>query len=517
MKISERKKFIVGLGVVFVVSWVLIVSLFYEKTREYAVSQGYEKIQNLLFNHRAIHSYIEEMQKPVIYSLKKRGLLYEEFFSPDILSFTFIARNIKDYYNKEMVKNNEEPIYFKLASKNPRNPINQADGFEKNLIEKFNETNETEYKKVLEEGGKSFLYVALPIAASKESCMRCHSDPAIAPKELVEMYGDQNGFFEKVGEIRAIISIKTSLAGALKEANEILYFMSAASFIVFAAIFLLICYFFNKIGKQEESLAQKTKELEELNKTLEERVADETEKRLKHQEILVQQSKMASMGEMIGAIAHQWKQPLNALSVVTQDVKYAYEDNEIDDKYISNFIEKTGSQIRYMSKTIDDFRNFFKPDKQKATFDVLEAIDESIALMGAGLKNNNITLVKNFPSSCISLYGNKTELAQVFLNIFANAKDALSSSATRERVISVEAAEDRGWIYIRIQDNGGGIDSAMLDRLFEPYTTTKKFGTGIGLYMSKIIVEEGFGGSLTAVNAKDGAKFEIKLERFKDN
>lgn len=156
MKISERKKFIVGLGVVFVVSWVLIVSLFYEKTREYAVSQGYEKIQNLLFNHRAIHSYIEEMQKPVIYSLKKRGLLYEEFFSPDILSFTFIARNIKDYYNKERVKNNEEPIYFKLASKNPRNPINQADGFEKNLIEKFNETNETEYKKVLEEGAKAF-------------------------------------------------------------------------------------------------------------------------------------------------------------------------------------------------------------------------------------------------------------------------------------------------------------------------------------------------------------------------
>lgn len=151
-----KQKSIALLGVVFLGAWIGMSFLFFEKSREYAIVDAYQKIQNTLYMHRAIHSYIEEQQKPVIYSLKERGLLYKEFFSPEILSFTFIARNIKDHYNVERQKAKEEPIYFKLAATNPRNPINKADKTEAELIKKFNETNTTEHKQILELDGKSF-------------------------------------------------------------------------------------------------------------------------------------------------------------------------------------------------------------------------------------------------------------------------------------------------------------------------------------------------------------------------
>ena len=147
----------------------------------------------------------------------------------------------------------------------------------------------------------------------------------LAPKELVERYGDKSGFYEKVGNIRAIISIRSPLSAALEDAKEVFIYLSVAAFFVFGGIYALICYFFGKISKRDSLLTAKTAELEELNKTLEERVASEIEKRVQKEELLIQQSKMVSMGEMIGAIAHQWKQPLNALSIIASDVKYAYE------------------------------------------------------------------------------------------------------------------------------------------------------------------------------------------------
>lgn len=492
--------------------------LFFEKSREYAIADAYQKIQNTLYMHRAIHSYVEEQQKPVIYSLKERGLLYKEFFSPEILSFTFIARNIKDHYNVERQKAKEEPIYFKLAATNPRNPINKADKTEAELIKKFNETNTTEHKQILELDGKKFLYIALPVAANKPSCMKCHSDPALAPKELVERYGDKSGFYEKVGNIRAIISIRSPLSAALEDAKEVFIYLSVAAFFVFGGIYALICYFFGKISKRDSLLTAKTAELEELNKTLEERVASEIEKRVQKEELLIQQSKMASMGEMIGAIAHQWKQPLNALSIIASDVKYAYEYNELDADYIREFSAKSDEQIRYMAKTIDDFKNFFKPDKAKTVFDPVEAVNGALALLSSQLKNNNIELSTLLPpAKTLSVYGNKNELAQVILNIANNAKDALVANVNHDRYISVLLSQEGDKIRISIEDNGGGINDELKERIFEPYMTTKEHGTGIGLYMSRVIVEEGFGGRLYVKDGAFGAVFVVELERFSEN
>ena len=280
----------------------------------------------------------------------------------------------------------------------------------------------------------------------------------------------------------------------------------------------MIYYFFRKISKRDELLTAKTKELEELNKTLEDRVASEIDKRVQKEELLIQQSKMASMGEMIGAIAHQWKQPLNALSVMTSDVKFAYEDNELDEKYISDFTAKTGEQIRYMAKTIDDFKNFFKPDKTKSAFDPIAALNDSLALLFSQFKNNDIELtIAALPAGVVSVYGNKNELAQVILNIANNAKDALVANVKQHRKINVFAGEEGDKIKISIEDNGGGISDELKEKIFEPYMTTKEHGTGIGLYMSRVIVEEGFGGRLYVEDGEHGAVFVVELERFSEN
>lgn len=488
----------------FVVLYAALSLFYWGETRKYAQNESFKKIQNLLFMHKAIHGYVEEFQKPAIYKLKEHGTLYKEYFSPQILSFTFIARNIKDYYNKERVKEALHPIYFKLASSNPRNEINRATDKEEVLINRFNVEKIKEYKSVIEENGSKFLYYALPVQPNQTSCMRCHGNPQDAPKELVALYGDKAGFYEELNKTRAIISIKAPLSEELKDANRIFLLLSFATFIAFCTIYLVIAYFVSK--------------LERINQTLAERVEDEVHKRVENERILIQQSKMAAMGEMIGAIAHQWKQPLNALSLLSQDVKSAYEFEELNDEYIDRFSEKANEQIRYMSKTIDDFKNFFKPDKDKKEFCINEAVQNAISILEIQMKNNDIEIKLELATSNTQAFGNKNEFSQAFINILNNAKDAISQRQLRDKtlkaIVIIRTLAIDGKIMITVEDNGGGIDESIKDKIFEPYVTTKKQGTGIGLYMSALIIKDGFGGSLGVDNTTDGARFTIFIDRF---
>ncbi|MBF0336764.1 MAG: PocR ligand-binding domain-containing protein [Nitrospirae bacterium] len=261
-------------------------------------------------------------------------------------------------------------------------------------------------------------------------------------------------------------------------------------------------------------------ELKTLNVNLASLVREETAKRQMQEQMLIQQSKMASMGEMIGLIAHQWKQPLSAIAIIVQDLRDAYGFGELDKNYIDSTIESTMGQVTFMGKTIDDFRNFFKPSKQKVAFDVKNAIDELISMFSPIFTRNNIK-VNIKVTSVLSLIANgyPNEFKQVILNILNNSKDAIiSGAATGTSVqgqIELEIArplERQGQIVISIRDNGGGIPADVKGRIFEPYFTTKgSEGTGIGLYMSKTIIEANMGGSLTVKNIPGGAEFTISL------
>lgn len=238
------------------------------------------------------------------------------------------------------------------------------------------------------------------------------------------------------------------------------------------------------------------------------------ERKQREQEaLLVQQSKMAAMGEMIGAIAHQWRQPLNALGLMIQDLKSAYEYGEFNETYLAEMMERSMGQIHFMSSTIDSFRSFFKPSKEKEFFSLSAATEDVLSMLSAQLKNNNIKVVQELDEhNSDVVYGFKNEFEQVVLNILSNAKDAILDK-NGFGTISICSKTKNNSVRLSFLDTGGGISEDIIDKVFEPYFSTKEQGkgTGIGLYMSKIIIEEHMGGKLIVKNKNGGALFEIVL------
>lgn len=261
-------------------------------------------------------------------------------------------------------------------------------------------------------------------------------------------------------------------------------------------------------------------ELEVYKKTLEERVQEEIWKRKEQEAILIHQSRLASLGEMMGNIAHQWRQPLNALSLVCGNLQEAILEKRADEAYLKKSFEKTNRLIQKMSTTIDDFREFFKPDKEKKFFNIKDAVQESLDVLEGVFSYTNIKIIKNIESG-ILIEGFYNEFAQAILNILNNAKDAISENNIENPVIKIDSFEKEGFAYLLIEDNAGGIEDSIINRIFEPYFTTKHQanGAGIGLYMARMMIVEHIKGSLRAYNKKDdsgkniGAVFEIKIPK----
>lgn len=253
-------------------------------------------------------------------------------------------------------------------------------------------------------------------------------------------------------------------------------------------------------------------ELKQLNTELETKIQNETAARLEQERILMQQSRMAAMGEMIGAIAHQWRQPLNALGIMIQDLRYIERDGELTPEILDNTVNKSMNIIKFMSKTIDDFRGFFKTDKSKKKISVIERVKHSTELLSAQLSSYGITLEINgddeLETTCLA-----NEFEQVILNLVNNARDALVFNNIKEPTIDINIVSIDDKIDILLSDNAGGIPEDIIDKIFDPYFTTKgpDRGTGMGLYMSKIIVENHMGGKLSVKNGKKGAVFLIEL------
>lgn len=228
------------------------------------------------------------------------------------------------------------------------------------------------------------------------------------------------------------------------------------------------------------------------------------------QEMLIQQNRLAALGEMIGNIAHQWRQPLNTLGLVVQDVEEAYRFDGLTESYIKNMSFKAMEQINYMSQTIDDFRNFFSLTKEKKLFTLIQSVSDAIDMVAMEMKKHEIKLEISIPEELV-IYGMKNEFSQVLLNVINNAKDALTQNEGKKPFIRIAAKSHADKVEITIEDNGGGIPIEILPRVFDPYFTTREEGkgTGIGLYMSKMIIEEHMNGLLSAQNSNEGAIFTI--------
>jgi PAS domain S-box-containing protein len=268
------------------------------------------------------------------------------------------------------------------------------------------------------------------------------------------------------------------------------------------------------IQQKTEQLQKAKQQLEELNDSLEKRVEDEIQKNTEHQVMLMHQSKLAQMGEMIENIAHQWRQPLAQInsSVIVLDThleKYNIEDETIEEK-----LSQIESLTAYMSKTIDDFKNFFHPNKNKKLFKIKDAIEKSYDIVKGRLKILDIEIIFSIQKD-LKCNSYMYELQQVILTLLNNAIDAVESKKIEKPQIIVTAKELQNDISISIQDNALGIDEKIIDKVFEPYFTTKhkSQGTGLGLYMAKMIVESGFSGNLSVINKKEGACFTIQIPK----
>jgi PAS domain S-box-containing protein len=230
------------------------------------------------------------------------------------------------------------------------------------------------------------------------------------------------------------------------------------------------------------------------------------------EQMLIQQSRNAAMGEMIGNIAHQWRQPLNTLGLFTQRLGYFYGTPSFNKEFLDDSVEKTMEIIQFMSRTIDDFRNFFSTEREKVRFRVDEALHKALSLVEASFKDCRINLEKEVRDDAVA-FGFPNEYAQVLLNIFINAKDALTERNIRLPRIKITVGTENGISVVTIADNAGGIPEEIAGKIFDPYFTTKgpQQGTGVGLFMSKTIIENNMGGRLSARNTDEGAEFRIEV------
>ena len=230
---------------------------------------------------------------------------------------------------------------------------------------------------------------------------------------------------------------------------------------------------------------------------------------IEQDKLLIQKSKMASMGEMIGNIAHQWRQPLSQLSGLFFDIESAYDYKELNKKYLQNRVEEANDLLEYMSKTIDDFRNFFNPNSKKEEFYLKDAVENAIKIVKSTLNYYQIELTINIDENH-KIEGYKNEYSQAVMNIITNAKDVIKERNIKNPQIKIYS-QKREKLYLHIEDNAGGVDENIIEKIFDPYFTTKyEYGTGIGLYMTKLIVEDKMNGNIKVKNSKDGAVFTIE-------
>ena len=249
-------------------------------------------------------------------------------------------------------------------------------------------------------------------------------------------------------------------------------------------------------------------------------IMDDISERVQQKQFLIQQSKLAEMGDMIAAIAHQWNEPLVELSALVQDIQTSYLLNELKDVDVKDFVNDSMIQIKYMSKTLSDFRNFLKPSTKKKLFSISKALNEINEIIGKQIFYSNIKMSFNYKNENeeLLIYGYENEFKQVLLNLINNAKNKIVEKYKdndKKTKIDINIQRCTNYNTIEIIDDGGRIEEKIIKSIFEPYFTTKENGTGLGLYMAKVIVEDKMRGTINVKNDGDNVIFTIKLPHKK--
>ncbi len=432
-------------------------------------------------------------------------------------------------------------VIIKTVSDRPRNPINKANTQEMKIINYFNSNKKEKY--YFEDLNGEIFYYAKPLYI-KQGCLKCHGKKKNAIKTVRDNYDTAYGY--KLGDLRGILSLKLSKNDIIKRIDTS-YERGIQTAVAVYLLFVLSIYFMIRIIvknedeytgileekvqveiEKNEQIQQLYRELEEsehelqlLNENLEIKIQEEVEKNKKIQTHLFKSEKMASMGEMIGNIAHQWRQPLSTISTGATGLQVKKEYGKLDDEFFNDTCEMINRNAQYLSETIDDFKNFIKGDRELLVFNLSETIGSFVHLIEPSIKRHNINLVLDLQDD-IECENYPNELIQCLVNIFNNAKDILKLEIDNEddRLFMIKTSQKDDNVVIEIQDSGGGIPEDILHKIFEPYFTTKhkSQGTGLGLHMTYNLVVNGMNGTIEVYNkiyeyndkSYTGAKFIIK-------
>ncbi len=270
----------------------------------------------------------------------------------------------------------------------------------------------------------------------------------------------------------------------------------------------------SKALREREALYQELNGQKEQIETSNRELAQKIDEVKEQENMLIAQSRLAAMGEMMSMIAHQWRQPLSTMSLLITDynIKAMIEDKPKDER--DRILEEVSATLQYLSETVEDFQTYFKPTNTTVSSSICAILDRAAEFTRTRLQFNNITLHNNCTNGSM-IHTHSNEMVQVVINIINNAVDAIVQNGSQQRVIRIDTEEMPEHIILRISDTGGGIDEAVIDRVFEPYFSTKsKNGTGLGLYMAKMIVAKHNNGEIDAENNAVGCTFTLKLPKI---
>ncbi|CUU69775.1 multi-sensor signal transduction histidine kinase [Campylobacter hyointestinalis subsp. hyointestinalis] len=461
-------KFLISLFVVLYIIMTVLVFNFYIGLALKDAKQG---ALYILDTTNSVRDYISNVQRPVINELKEKKLLNDDFFDPRLMSASYITKEI---YNIQ--KNKRKVDYeYKLITSNVLNPMRRGNEFENKVLEGFKDKKYSEYSKIIFDSNNSLSYfVGLPVAGLQSSCFECHSTNSL-PKQ----YTNLTNFDGKIGDTVAMISytipIKSIFTYHIKE-----FIISGLIIFIFFSLYIFFIY---KMYINDKKLKQQTELL------------------------MINQNRLALMGEMIENISHQWKQPLAQISSILINVELYSQRDRLTKEKLNENIKETQKQVEYMSDTIDDFKNFFNPNTPKKEFTSQEAINQACKILGSSLRKYGVNLEIDIKNN-FTHFGNINEIIQVIISIINNAKEAFLESQNRDKMIKITSFLQDDTRNISIENNAGNIDEKLLDTIFKPHFTTKKTGNGLGLYMSKMVMEKNKG-QISVKNVNNSVIFTI--------
>lgn len=383
------------------------------------------------------------------------------------------------------INNKKNSVKYKITSLNPINPLNIAEGFDKKALQYLEEHRDDKYfyKFIDEDSEMKFKFLGkLDI---ERSCLNCHA---------------YQGYQE--GDIKGGISVELpvdSYIEALQSLNEHGKHYSILIYIIIILLTLSIVLIIHISYKREK-----------INRELQKQIQ---ENRLKT-DVMLTQSRQVAMEEIVSMLAHQWRQPVSVIAMEINTILADIAFDALNKDELKKNLGNISNKIQELSKTIDDFQEFFRPKSEKEITDISVVVEKVVYITGKSLEDHNITLKKELLSEFrVNTY--IQELSQIFILLIENSKDALIKNRESNRwiVIKVDEDESKESIRVSIEDNGGGIDRAIINRIFEPYFSTKeeKNDIGLGLYIVKIILEKHIKGRIEVANTKDGVKFTLIL------